>query len=94
MANEFFSTFSGDVAISLTPGANGRFEVYLDGEKIFDRMQEEGKPMPDLIRVRKWKQVVQANTVQTPGTGELLRASIVVDMTGVLSPCPGPTPVL
>lgn len=60
MANEFFSTFGGDVAVSLTPGANRRFEVYLDGEKIFDRMQEEGQPMPDLMRVRKIKQVVQA----------------------------------
>jgi len=60
VANEFFSTFGGDVAISLTAGANRRFEVRLDGEIIFDRMQEEGQPMPDLMRVRKMKQVVQA----------------------------------
>lgn len=60
MANEFFSTFGGDVAVSLTPGANRRFEVRLDGDVIFDRMQEEGQPMPDLMRVRKMKQVVQA----------------------------------
>lgn len=58
MANEFFSSFGGDVGLSLTPGANGRFEVYLDGEKIFDR-KEENNVMPDLIRVRKMKQVVQ-----------------------------------
>ncbi len=59
MANEFFRTFGGDVAISLTPGANRRFEVRLDGEIIFDRMQTEGQPMPDLMRIRQWKKVVQ-----------------------------------
>jgi len=45
--------------ISLTPGANGRLEVYLDGEKIFDRKEEEGK-YPDLARVRELKQVIKA----------------------------------
>ena len=59
MANEFFSTFGGDAAVSLTPGANGRFEVYLDGEKIFDK-KEEGNIFPELSRVRKLKQVIQA----------------------------------
>ena len=59
MANEFFRAFGGDVAISLTPGSNGRFEVYLDGEKIFDR-KEENNIYPDLGRVRKMKQAIQA----------------------------------
>jgi len=59
VANEFFRAFGGDVAISLTPGSNGRFEVYLDGEKIFDR-KEENNIYPDLGRVRKMKQVIQA----------------------------------
>ena len=59
MANEFFRSFGPDVGISLTPGANGRLEVYLDGEKIFDRKAEEGK-YPDLARVRELKQVIQA----------------------------------
>ena len=35
MANEFFRSFGPDVGISITPGANGRLEIYLDGEKIF-----------------------------------------------------------
>jgi predicted Rdx family selenoprotein len=67
VANEFFRAFGGDAAISLTPGANGRFEVYLDGEKIFDR-KEEDNIYPDLGRVRKMKQVVQAklDTIPTP----------------------------
>ena len=58
MANEFFSSFGGDAAVSLTPGANGRFEVYMDGEKIFDK-KEEGNAFPELSRVRKMKQVIQ-----------------------------------
>ena len=59
MANEFFRSYGPDAAISLTPGANGRFEVYLDGEKIFDK-KEEDNAFPELGRVRKMKQVIQA----------------------------------
>ena len=58
MANEFFRAYGGDAAISLTPGANGRLEVYLDGEKIFDK-NEEDKKFPDLGRVREMKKVIQ-----------------------------------
>jgi len=47
------------VGISLTPGANGRLEIYLDGEKIFDRKEEAGK-YPDLARVRQLTQVIKA----------------------------------
>ena len=65
MANEFFSTFGGDTAISLTPGANGRFEVYLDGEKIFDK-KEEGNVFPELSRVRKMKEVIKAKLEAVP----------------------------
>ena len=65
MANEFFSTFAGDVAVSLTPGANGRFEVYMDGEKIFDR-KEEGNIYPDLTVVRRLKKVVQTKLESIP----------------------------
>ena len=54
MANEFFRAFGGDAAISITPRAKGRMEVYLDGEKIFDR-KEEGNIYPDLSRVRQMK---------------------------------------
>ena len=52
MANEFYRYFGADIGISLTPGANGRLEVYLDGEKIFDRSEEDGK-YPDLTRVKQ-----------------------------------------
>jgi predicted Rdx family selenoprotein len=58
VANEFFRAFGPDVGISLTPGANGRFEVYMDGEKIWDR-KEAGNVYPDLSIVRKLKGVVK-----------------------------------
>ena len=70
MANEFFSTFGGDIAVSLTPGANSRFEICLDGEKIYDRMQEEGKPMPDLIRLRQLKKLVQEKLDAIPAAAD------------------------
>jgi predicted Rdx family selenoprotein len=65
VANEFFSTFGGDVAISLTPGANGRFEVYLDGDKIFDKI-EEGNVFPELKRVREMKKAIQSKLEAVP----------------------------
>ena len=40
----------------MTPSDRGRLEVYLDGEKIFDR-KEEGK-YPDLSRVNELKMVI------------------------------------
>ena len=59
MANEFFRAYGPDAAISLTPGANGRFEVYLDGEKIYDK-KEEDNVFPNLARIRQLKEVIQA----------------------------------
>jgi predicted Rdx family selenoprotein len=59
MANEFYRYFGAEAGISLTPGANGRLEVYLDGEKIFDRSEEDGK-YPDLTRVKQLRDVIQA----------------------------------
>lgn len=43
----------------MTPGANGRFEVYLDGEKIWDK-SEAGGVYPDLSIVRKLRGVIKA----------------------------------
>jgi predicted Rdx family selenoprotein len=57
MANEFFRACGPDAAISLTPGANGRLEVRLDDELIFDKKAEDGK-FPDLGRVREMKKVI------------------------------------
>ncbi len=54
MATEFFrSDAPGDVAIKMTPADRGRLEVYLDGEKIFDR--KEAGAFPDLSKVNELK---------------------------------------
>ena len=58
MAAEFWrSQDPGDIALKLTPAAQGRLEVYLDGEKIFDRKDEDGV-YPNLTRVNELKMVV------------------------------------
>ncbi len=57
MANEFFrSDAPGDVAIKMTPTDKGRLEVYLDGDKIFDR--KESGAFPDLSMVNELKMVI------------------------------------
>ncbi len=57
MANEFFrSDAPGDIAIKMTPSDKGRLEVYLDGEKIFDR--KEAGAFPDLGKVNELKMAV------------------------------------
>ena len=54
MATEFWrSDNPGDVALKLTPDGGGRLEVYLDGEKIFDRKEDGG--FPDLSKVTELK---------------------------------------
>lgn len=65
MATEFFRQFGSEVGISLTPAANGRLEVYVDGEKILDRHEEDGK-YPDLTRVRELRNVIQAKVDAAP----------------------------
>ena len=57
MANGFFrSDAPGDIAIKMTPSGKGRLEVYLDGEKIFDR--KEAGAFPDLSKVNELKMVI------------------------------------
>ena len=59
MANEFFRAYGPDVAVSISPRGQSIMEVFLDGEKIFDR-KAEGNIYPDLARVRKMKEVISA----------------------------------
>jgi hypothetical protein len=54
MANEFFRAYGPDVAVTISPRGQGIMEVFLDGEKIFDRKAEG--IYPDLARVRKMKE--------------------------------------
>ena len=45
------------MAIKFTPADRGRLEVYLDGEKIFDRKEDPGG-YPNLTRVGELKMVI------------------------------------
>jgi len=57
LATEFFrSDAPGDIAIKMTPSGRGRLEVYLDGEKIFDR--KEAGSFPDLGKVNELKMAI------------------------------------
>ena len=58
MANEFFRAYGPDAAITVSPRGQGIMEVYLDGERIFDKKAEN--IYPDLERVREMKKVIQA----------------------------------
>lgn len=59
MANEFFRAYGPDAAITISPRGQGIMEVFLDGERIFDR-KGEGGIYPDLARVRKMKERIKA----------------------------------
>ena len=51
MANEFFRHFGPDVSVAISPRGQGIMEVFIDGERIFDK-KGEGNIFPDLKRVR------------------------------------------
>ena len=58
MANEFFRAYGPDAAITISPRGQGIMEVFLDGERIFDKKAEG--IYPDLSRVREMKKVIAA----------------------------------
>jgi predicted Rdx family selenoprotein len=53
-----FAEGGKDVAIKMTPGVAGILQVYVDGDKIFDKKEEDGK-FPDLPRVKQMRAVVR-----------------------------------
>ena len=59
MANEFFRAYGPDAAVTISPRGQGIMEVFLDGERIFDK-KGEGNIYPDLARVREMKKVIAA----------------------------------
>ena len=58
MASEFFAEGGNNVAIALNPGVAGVLQVYVDGEKIFDRADEGGQ-YPDLPRVKEMRAAIR-----------------------------------
>ena len=57
MANEFFRHFGPDVSVTISPRGQGIMEVFVDGERIFDR-KGEGTIFPDLGRVREMRKII------------------------------------
>ncbi len=58
MAGEFFVETGGDVATRLTPGKAGILQVFANGDKIFDKSDEDGK-YPDLPKVKELRSVIR-----------------------------------
>ena len=55
----------GDIAIKLTPAAQGRLEVYVDGDKIFDRKTDGG--YPDLPKANELKMTLMEKIFEVEG---------------------------
>lgn len=63
LAGEFYrSDAPGAVGLKLTPGGDGRLEVYLDGAKIFDRQEDGG--FPDLNKVYELRMMIAEKVFQ------------------------------
>ncbi len=58
MASEFFAEGGKDVAIKITPGVAGIMQVYVDGDKIFDKKEEDGQ-MHTLPRVKEMRAIIR-----------------------------------
>ena len=58
MASEFFAEGGKEVAIKLTPGVAGILQVYVDGDKIYDKKEEDGQ-FPNLPRVKQMRVVIK-----------------------------------
>ncbi len=59
MATEIWHDFAEDAPVTLIPVADGRLEVYANGEQLFDR-KAEGGAYPEMKRVREIKQQIKA----------------------------------
>ena len=47
---------AGDLALKFTPSGQGRLEVYVDGDKVFDRKTDGG--FPDQNKVTELKMII------------------------------------
>ncbi len=58
MATEIWHDFNDDAPVTIIPVADGRLEVYANGEVLFDR-KAEGGAYPEMKRVREIKQQIK-----------------------------------
>ena len=54
MATEIWHDFEEDAPVTLIPVADGRLEVYANGDKLYDR-KAEGGAYPEMRRIREIK---------------------------------------
>ncbi|MCH7787495.1 MAG: Rdx family protein, partial [Chloroflexi bacterium] len=53
-----FAEGGKEVAIRITPGVAGILQVFVDGEKIYDKAEEDGQ-FPNLPRVKQMRAVIK-----------------------------------
>ena len=58
MASEFFAEGGKEVAVKITPGVAGILQVFVDGDKIYDKAEEDGQ-FPNLPRVKQMRAVIK-----------------------------------
>ena len=69
MATELSDGHIRDTDITLTPVHEGRFEVYINGQKVYDRKEAGDKDfLPSLREIGKAKQVLRDAIGQTSET--------------------------
>ena len=66
IASEFWTEFRSEIGITLTPVDDGRLEVLVDGEMLFDR-KAEGGAYPALDKVRSLKEAVKGKLASAVG---------------------------
>ena len=59
MVNEFVAEGGKDVSIDVKPGVGGVLQVFVDGDKIYDKAEEDGQT-PHLNRVKELRAVVRS----------------------------------
>jgi predicted Rdx family selenoprotein len=58
MATEIFAEGGKDVAIKITPGVGGILQVFVDGDKVYDKKDEDNQT-PNLNRVKQIRAVIK-----------------------------------
>ena len=58
MATEIFAEGGKDVAIKITPGVAGILQVFVDGDKVYDKKEEDNQT-PNLNRVKQIRTVIR-----------------------------------
>ena len=69
MAAELSSINDPETAITLTPSDTGRFEVYLDGKKLYDRKEPGAVDfLPALKEIHKIRDAIKEIFANAPAT--------------------------